>query len=241
MQIAVLSDIHGNLEAFLAVIAAIDTRKPDRVICLGDLIGYGPDPDEVVSLVRQKGYYCIQGNHEAALQSETIRNWHNFQARENSIETEKLLSASNRDYCCNLKKNLVLDNTLFVHGFPPSSLLRYVSAASEKDLQMYLSTADTDLCFVGHTHELQIISWDNVHLRKETLQQDGYTLSHDCRYIINAGSVGQPRDGTNSAKFMLWDTQTYSLEVICVDYDYRATQQKIRKRGFPEAYGLRLG
>ncbi len=241
MQIAVLSDIHGNLEAFLAVIADLENRNPQMVICLGDLIGYGPNPDEVVTILRQKSYLSIQGNHEAALHNETMRNWLNFQALENSFATEKLLSAENHDYCCRLQKSLVIGNILFVHGFPPSSLLRYVSTASDNDLLKYFSAAVADMCFVGHTHELQIVSWDTIHLKRNFLLQKRYPLRPDYRYIINAGSVGQPRDATKGAKYLLWDTKTYSLEVVSIDYDYRTTQQKIRERGFPEVYGLRLG
>ncbi len=241
MQIAVLSDIHGNLEAFLAVIADLERRNPEMVICLGDLIGYGPNPDEVVSLFRQKEYISIQGNHEAALQNKAVRNWLNFQALENSFATEKLLSAENHDYCCRLQLNLVIDNLFFVHGFPPSSLLRYISTASDNDLQAYFRQAKTDVCFVGHTHELQLISWDTGTLKRENLREKRYPLRAGYKYIVNAGSVGQPRDYTRGAKYLLWDTKTYSLEIVSIDYDYHTTQQKIRERGFPEAYGLRLG
>ncbi len=240
MLIAILSDIHGNLEAFQKVIDHMEAQQPEKVICLGDLIGYGPDPDEVVRLFRYKGYLSVLGNHEAALQNQRMRNWMNFPARENSIETEKLLSRESFDFCCALPENLTVENALFVHGFPPASVLRSVTMASDSDLKNYFISTDTDLCFVGHTHELLIFCWDGKSLKRESLDQDTYQLHRQHKYIINTGSVGQPRDGSNSAKYILWDTVRHRLEIIRIEYDYRSTARKIQKRGFSEAFGRRL-
>ncbi len=240
MLTAILADIHANLEAFQAVIADLETRSIDSVIGLGDLIGYGPDPDEVVALFRRKGYVSVQGNHEAALGDKKMRNWLNFQARENSIITEQLLSPENLVFCRTLPQNMKTPDALFVHGFPPSSLLRYLTMATNEDLQNYLQQADTALCFVGHTHVLAAVAWDGQALDHAILQAGYYRLSETANYLINAGSVGQPRDGTNSAKYLLWDSRRNRLEVVCVDYDIGTTVAKIKKRGFPEAYGLRL-
>ncbi|NOR23501.1 MAG: metallophosphoesterase, partial [Desulforhopalus sp.] len=91
MKVAVLSDIHGNLEAFEAVRADLQQQGADRAICLGDNIGYGPNPDEVVCRLRQLGYTSVLGNHEFALMDERGRRWFNFQAEENNVDTEKLL------------------------------------------------------------------------------------------------------------------------------------------------------
>lgn len=240
MLTAILADIHANLEAFQAVIADLESRSPDSVFCLGDLVGYGPDPDEVVTLFRQKGYISVQGNHEAALGDRKMRSWLNFQARENSLVTERLLSTENLLFCRNLPKNMTTAEALFVHGFPPSSLLRYLTMASKDDLQNYLAGADKALCFVGHTHVLAAVGWDGRALDHTLLPPGKYQLADATNYLINAGSVGQPRDGTNSAKYLLWDLQKNELEVICVDYDIGATVAKIEARGFPESYGLRL-
>jgi len=240
MLTAILADIHANLEAFQAVIADLEGRPIDSVLGLGDLIGYGPDPDEVVSLFRRKGYISVQGNHEAALSDRKMRSWLNFQARENSIITEQLLSPENRAYCRALPENMTTAGALFVHGFPPSSLLRYLTMASDNDLQSYLHEADTPLCFVGHAHVLAAVTWDGQTLTHDILTAGHYQLSDTTQYLINAGSVGQPRDGTSSAKYLLWDSLKNRLEIVCVDYDIGTTVAKIEKRGFPEAYGLRL-
>jgi predicted phosphodiesterase len=240
MMIAILSDIHGNLEAFQAVIDDMEARKPGRVICLGDLIGYGPDPDEVVRLFRKKGYLSVLGNHEAALQSRSVRNRLNEQVRKNSIETEKLLSRQSHAFCRGLPNNMTVENALFVHGFPPSSVLRYVSMASDSELVNYFKEAETDICFVGHSHDLCSYCWAGDSLKKEKLDKETYRLHRGKKYIVNVGSVGQPRDGTNSAKYILWESEAYRLEIIRIPYDYKTTSRKIEARGFPEIYARRL-
>jgi predicted phosphodiesterase len=240
MKIAILSDIHGNLEAFQAVIADMETKQLDKVICLGDLIGYGPDPEEVVSLFQKKGYLSVLGNHEAALQTKKMRDWLNFQAQENSLHTEKLLSPQSITFCCELKKSTMFAEALCVHGFPPDSVVKYSNRVTDDEFISYFENCANHLCFVGHSHELLLVSWENGKLHKESLAEGIYSLSASVKYLINAGSVGQPRDGNNNAKYLIWDTQKKTIEVRFVPYDTHTTIQKIIDRGFPKAYGLRL-
>lgn len=240
MLIAVLADIHANLEAFLAVIDDLERARPDTVICLGDLIGYGPNPEEVVRLVQQKGYLTILGNHEAALKDVKMRNWLNFQAKENSIQTEQLLSKESLSFCYDLPEFLYYEDALFVHGFPPKSVLGYLTMKSKKQIQTYFQNSTEELCFVGHSHELHTACWDGTHLKIHPLVGSKYSLKIGNKYIINTGSVGQPRDGNNKAKYILWHTQSREIEVIQIGYDFKTTSRKIEERGFPEAYGYRL-
>ena len=240
MRIAVISDIHGNLEAFQAVIADMKDKHIYKVICLGDLIGYGPDPEAVVALFQKNHYFSILGNHEAALQTEKMRNCLNFQARENSLHTEKLLSPESLTYCCSLEKNAVSADAVYVHGFPPTSVMQYITRMSDNKILSFFETFKKTLCFVGHSHELLMVSWDNKELQKKTLVKGTYSLSASAKYLINAGSVGQPRDGNNNAKYLIWDVNNKFIEVRYVPYDIKTTMQKIIDRGFPKAYGLRL-
>lgn len=240
MRIVVLSDIHGNLEAFQAVIADIETKQVDKVICLGDLIGYGPDPEAVVALFQKKGYFSVLGNHEAALQTKKMRDWLNFQARENSLHTEKLLSPQSITFCCELKKSAMFAGALCVHGFPPASIVKYVTRVADSECISFFENSDESFCFVGHSHELLMISWEDEELQRKVLTQGIYSLSASAKYLINAGSVGQPRDGNNNAKYLIWDSDKKSIEVRYVPYDTKITIQKIIDRGFPKAYGLRL-
>jgi predicted phosphodiesterase len=241
MLVAILSDIHGNLEAFQAVIDDMENRKPDVVICLGDLIGYGPDPEEVLRLFRQKGFISVLGNHEAVLTEKKIRNWFNFQAKENSIETEQMLSPGSVDFCRSLQKSIIVADALFVHGFPPDSVLSYLNRKTEKDICNFFKNTDRELFFVGHTHDLMVVSWDGSQVQKDLFVNKKCKLQDGYKYIVNAGSIGQPRDGDNSAKYLLWQTEIHLIEVKYIRYDWQKTARKIRERGFPEAYAQRLG
>lgn len=240
MKVAVLADIHGNLEAFQSVIADLKQQGAERIISLGDNVGYGPDPEKVVRLLQQIGCESVLGNHEFALNDERGRRWLNFQAAENNIETEKLLSLESMVYCCNLPPCLKIENACFVHGFPPTSVFRYLNKQSDEKIRTLFSKSSCSLYFVGHTHELQMVAADLAVVRRRSLAQECFDLSPDKKYIISAGSVGQPRGGDYRAKYLLWDSLKSWVEVRFVDYDNELTKEKIRQRGFPEAYAIRL-
>jgi predicted phosphodiesterase len=241
MKVAVLSDIHGNLEALEAVSADLLMRGADRVICLGDNVGYGPDPEEVVRRIRELSYESILGNHELALLDLRARRWMNFQAAENNIVTAKLLSEENLTYCYTLPKFLAFDIAYFVHGFPPFSVFRYLNRQSDEKLADLFATAPFSLLFLGHTHRLQLVRQEHGAIIHRPLGQERLELQPGHKYIINAGSVGQPRDGNNRAKYLLWDMAAATVDVLFVAYDYPTTMQKLRDRGFPEVYVTRLG
>ena len=240
MKVAVLADIHGNLEAFEAVRRDLVQRGADRVICLGDNIGYGPDPEKVVSRLRQLGYLSVLGNHEFALTDERGRRWLNFQAAENNIQTEKLLSDASKEYCCTLPLFLVFQDSHFVHGYPLDSVVRYLDKQSDEKIAALFAAAKPALFFVGHTHKLQLVSGEKGGITRKRLEQETVELAADKKYIVSCGSVGQPRDGDYRAKYVLWDIEKSRLTVRFVDYDNLSTMQKIRDRGFPENYALRL-
>lgn len=241
MKVAVLSDIHGNLEALLAVSDDLRRRGADRVICLGDSIGYGPDPEEVVRQLRRLGCVSVLGNHECALTDRRARKWLNFQAEENNIVTAGLLSPESLAYCTSLPKSLVFDQACFVHGYPPQSVFLYLNRQSDASLTSLLTAATVPLFFLGHTHQLQLVWQEDGVISRRALGRERLALAPEQKYIVNAGSVGQPRDGDHHAKYLLWDTGAASLEVLFVAYDFRTTMEKIKERGFPAVYAARLG
>lgn len=240
MRIAVLSDIHSNLEALEAVTADLKQRFVDRVICLGDNVGYGPDPQEVVELIRLEGFFSVLGNHEFAFGDQRGRRWLNFQAAENNEATEELLSSENRDYCCALPACLELEGAHFVHGYPRDNVFRYLNKQSDERIASLFAYSSSSLFFLGHTHNLQVITMEEDKVRRARLAEGIVKLAVGRKYIFNCGSVGQPRDGDNRAKYLIWDTCESEVEVRCVAYDFQATMAKIRKLGFPEVYALRL-
>jgi len=238
--IAVLSDIHGNLEALEAVVADLDKYSPDRVICLGDMIGYGPDPARVIEFIRQRGFHCLVGNHEAGFRQEKYRNWMNFQVIENNQQTEQLLSDENIKYLAELPHNIIIDNMLFVHGFPPKSFLTYLRNCSDKVIRQLFEIHPYQFYFVGHTHTLSLVCGDHETVERGWLECGEQRLDCMKKYIINCGSVGQPRDRDNRAKYIMFDSISCLLEVIAVEYDFEKTIQKIERLGFPAIYGSRL-
>lgn len=240
MQIAVLSDIHGNLEALEAVCAELRRLGPERVVCLGDLVGYGPDPEAVVTRIRKLGYVSILGNHEAALAGSRFLDMMNFQARENNISTKALLSADNLRYCRQLPRTITIDGALFVHGCPPDSVTAYLYLTPDERVVQTFADDPRQLFFVGHTHELKLVYLEDGRVVREPLGEGVRMLSREHKYLINCGSVGQPRDRDRRAKYLIWDSHAWNIEVRAVRYDVEMTAEKIVRRGFPKSFADRL-
>jgi len=195
----------------------------------------------VVCRLQQLAYLSVLGNHEFALMDERGRRWLNFQAAENNIETEKLLSVENKKYCCQLPPFLAFANAHFVHGYPPDSVFRYLNRQSDAKIAALFASTSPVLFFLGHTHKLELVTGKNGLITRRALGQETVIFAPDEKYIVNCGSVGQPRDGDSRAKYFLWDSDKRQLEVRFIDYDNEKTMQKIRDRGFPESYAIRLG
>jgi predicted phosphodiesterase len=238
MLVAILSDIHGNLEALNSVWADMAAFAVDEIVCLGDMIGYGPDPDDVLRSVRARGARCCMGNHELGVCSPLERSWFNPKARQGLDMTASLLSADSLAFIAGLPRFLLLEGARFVHGFPPESVTTYLFQAGESRLASWFRRGER-LTFVGHTHDLEMVRFEDGEIEREMLRQGRVSLGGgSC--IVNAGSVGQPRDGNNNAKYLLWDTAAATVDVRFVPYDIAVTVDKILARGFPEFYATRL-
>lgn len=242
MQIAVLSDIHANLEAFRRVLEDIDSRHPgvDEVVSLGDTLGYGPQPEACLALLRKRGIVSVQGNHELAVAQAKYRQWFNPQSREALQRTCELVSDESVAYIRELPRFLIRHGCLFVHGLPPDSAFRYLYEINGEDLADLFSRFTEAVAFVGHTHELERISWDGRRARRHALAQGDQILDRSLRHIVNIGAVGQPRDGDNRAKYVLWDTDTWTLTVRFVVYDIKSAMAGFKPAGMPDQYARRL-
>jgi predicted phosphodiesterase len=240
MRIAIISDIHSNLEAFQEVLADIDRAHVDRIVSLGDNIGYGPEPEDVLQLIRARSILSIMGNHELGITDPSCLSWFNNYARRSLEMNRELLLPTTIEYLHTLAPALTLDRCLFVHGFPPDSTTTYLCEVSDRRLQRALLSLDQELCFVGHTHDLELISFDGQKVRHAPLPQGKIHLQEGWKYLINAGSVGQPRDGDNRAKYLIWDTQSRQLEVRFLRYDIAKTVQGILALGLPRINADRL-
>ncbi len=238
MLVAVLSDIHGNIEALEAVWQDMAPLQIGQVVCLGDVVGYGPNPEEAVNSVRERDVLCCMGNHELGIVNATERAWFNATAQKGLGLTAELLSSESLRYMASLPRYVCLAGARFVHGFPPDNVTTYLFQVDEGEITAWFERGEV-LTFVGHTHELGLVSRGGAGVARRDLVRERFVLDGSpC--IVNAGSVGQPRDGNNKAKYLIWNTQTGMIEVRFVPYDIERTVAKIRERGFPEYYATRL-
>ncbi|MEN8136554.1 MAG: metallophosphoesterase family protein [Thermodesulfobacteriota bacterium] len=241
MRIAVIADIHGNFKAFEAVLADIEQAGADHIVSLGDNIGYGPEPEEVVRTLIDREIDSVLGNHELALKTDTYLQRLNPATRESIEITRKLMSRETMDFCSSLPLSLKRHGALLVHGCPPTSCTTYLWSPSAIMLERLFSTFTEAVCFYGHTHNLtRFVTKENEYLT-EVAQPGLSGIAPGSRFLSNPGSVGQPRDGLNNhAKYLIWDTGAATFENRAVPYDVQATVDLINARGFPEFNGIRL-
>jgi diadenosine tetraphosphatase ApaH/serine/threonine PP2A family protein phosphatase len=151
-----------------------------------------------------------------------------------------LLSADTIRYVSRLKHFRIAYSCRFVHGFPPDSPRTYLFQVSDRKLASVFDRIGETLCFVGHTHIPAIIEFDDRSVSQQKLKRGLFILNQNRKYIINVGSVGQPRDGDNHAKYAIWDSEKGQLELRYVSYDIGTVADKITALGFPEAHARRL-
>lgn len=240
MKTAVISDIHGNATAFEAVLADIAANVVDRVISLGDNIGYGPEPEKVITLLREKNIPSVIGNHELAILRPEFLVMFNPVARQSMEMTANMLSEDSLKYIRSLTNAIVDDGLRFVHGFPPDSPTKYLFEASPAEIQRTFAESNERICFIGHTHELGIIVQENNRLIRQPMVKGLYPMFFEHRYLINAGSVGQPRDANSQSKYVIYDAEARELSVRYVTYNISDTVKKIYDAGLPEQHALRL-
>jgi predicted phosphodiesterase len=232
MRLAVLSDIHGNLEAFNGCLNDLENFAVNRIVHLGDSIGYGPHPNEVLCLLKKKGIPNILGNHELAAIDKNFRIDLSARSYKSLVQTLKSLTSASLAYIASLPTYRVVEGALLVHGCPPDSPTTYLNHMSLSEIKETFDSNRFDIAFVGHTHHLMLIRYDGQDLVFIPLSQDSIALEKGYRYIVNAGSVGQPRDGDSHAKYVIWDNCLQTLEIRRVAYDVARTANKIIARGF---------
>ncbi|MDJ0884017.1 MAG: metallophosphoesterase family protein [Desulfobacterales bacterium] len=239
-KLAILSDIHGNLNALEEVLKDIDALGVSKIFSLGDNIGYGPEPEAVIQRLQARGIPSVLGNHELAVTDASELDWFNPVARESLLKTVEMLSEVSIERIHQFPYCRVEDDLRFVHGFPPDSPVIYQFQASDDDLVKTFSELQEQIFFTGHTHYPEIIEYNAGGIEKYKFSRQTLHLKTDTRYIINAGSVGQPRDGNNNAKYVLFDAVARTVELRYIPYDIESTVQKILDAGLPEAHALRL-
>ncbi|MFZ0724232.1 MAG: metallophosphoesterase family protein [Desulfobacterales bacterium] len=240
MRLAVISDIHGNWDAFTAVLADIDAEAPNGVFCLGDSIGYGGEPERVIQELRRRAIASVRGNHEQAVLAPDRLKWFNPLARKSLVRTATMLSAKSQQVLASFPVALSSRGCRFVHGFPPDSVTTYYFEVPDGDRRRIIRSMAEHICFIGHTHDLALITCDGRRLTAAALDAGTVHLRPGQRAVVCAGSVGQPRDGTAEAKYVIWDDAAATIEVRFVRYDIAAAAEKIIAAGLPRAHANRL-
>ena len=227
MKIAFLSDIHSNLEALTVALEAVDRRSVDKLICLGDVVGYGANPRECLDLIRSRTSDIILGNHDAvAVGKEDLAYFNEF-ARAAALWTQTVLSDEDKEFIRSLPLVIKEDGLHLVHGTPRHpEHWDYIFSAYDTPGQF--SAIDGRICLVGHSH----VPGDY----REREPNPGAKPKR----IVNVGSVGQPRDRDPRLCFVIFDTETDEVEFIRQEYDVETAAGKIRRAGLPEFLADRL-
>ena len=239
MRYAILGDIHSNLAAFEAVISDADDRGGfDKIWCLGDVVGYGPDPHECIERLRQFEHVCIAGNHDWAAIGKMDTADFNPVAALAAHWTAQQLTAEDVDYLQKLPLSLCQENFTLAHGSPREPIWEYL--LSTEAAQDNFTCFETPYCLVGHSHVpliFELVSNKAVY----RMFPEGTNLKlGKKRIIINPGGVGQPRDGDPRASYALYDTEARTISHYRVEYNIPATQRKMEKRGLPRPLIMRL-
>ena len=218
MLVGLVADIHGNLHALESVLADL---KCDEVWCIGDLVGYGAFPEEVVDRVRDEGIRCIKGNHDDAVVRGDFK-WFNPSAASAGRWSRRRIDAERRTFLERLPETLEFQSVALVHGSPINPLHEYVDpGCKESRLRKFLEMTSARVLIVAHTHH-------------QFIRKVGGG------FVANPGSVGQPRDGDWHAAYGLLDTDSLTLRMKRVRYDVKAAARAIRDAGLPNAIALRL-
>jgi len=243
LRYLIFSDIHGNWEALRAVLEA-SARKFDQSICLGDLVGYGADPNPVVDWARANATVVVRGNHDRACSGSEDLEWFNPVARAAAEWTQRQLTPKNLSYVQELPKGpIAVDGFQVMHGSPLDEDEYMVAVADAGPVFPYL---EAPLAFFGHTHLQGGFEYCGNRVRpiaRPRADKQGEVplqLDPDCAYLVNPGSVGQPRDGDPRAAYLLYDPGDRCVVFHRVAYDVTAAQAKIVNAGLPDLLAVRL-
>jgi predicted phosphodiesterase len=229
MKYAIISDIHSNLEALQKALSIIDEKKVDEIICLGDIVGYGANPNECVDIVRTRCSTVVLGNHDAAALNTSLAHDFNAIAQKAVYWTAENLLPDHAKYLLALPMTAKNEDILFVHSSPqiPDAWDYIIDAG---DAHMAFDYFEEKICFIGHTHVPGIFS----------PRGRAKNITRDEQFIINVGSVGQPRDGNPMLSFGIFDSESWEYELIRSDYDIQSAVDKIFNAGLPKELGYRL-
>ncbi len=238
MHILIISDIHANLTALETVIK--DAGEIDAAWCLGDLVGYGPDPNEVIELVRQlPNLLCLLGNHDAAALNQIDTGAFNPEARQAVHWTQKTLTDSSAIFLRSLPEKLQVNEVTLSHGSPRYPVWEYL--LDTRTASYNFDYFETPYCFVGHTHLPVIYSLDGKEYSTQLeIPEPNTMIKLKWRSIVNPGSVGQPRDRDPRAAYAIYESEDNTWHYRRIAYDIASVQARMLNVGLPERHIQRL-
>jgi diadenosine tetraphosphatase ApaH/serine/threonine PP2A family protein phosphatase len=238
MKIAIISDVHANLEALTAVLRDAEARGAAGTWCTGDTVGYGPDPSAVLAELRQRGAVMIAGNHDLAASGRMGVEAFNPVAAEAALWTRRTLSDDERAFLASLPLTHTTGAFTLVHGTLRDPEWEYLLTLEQAEAQFALQ--ETPYSIVGHTHLPMVVDEQDGRPAMRRLQPGDAIELGEQRLILNAGGAGQPRDGDPRAPYMLYDEGAATISFHRVTYDIAEARRKIHVAGLPEWLGERL-
>ena len=239
MRYAILADIHGNLAALRAVLEDIPKRgKVQAIWCLGDIVGYGPEPGECINLLRKLDAVCVAGNHDHGVLGKIDMIYFNPLAAEAIEWTAERLNPVDVRYLEDLPNSIEKGDFTLVHGSPSSPIFEYVlsTGSAERNFNFF----QTKYCLVGHTHVPAAFRQGDKGVSAPRIVPEQGLLLGEEKVIFNPGAVGQPRDGDPRASYAIYDSADGLMRLFRVEYDIRATQDKMMQVGLPLQLIMRL-
>jgi diadenosine tetraphosphatase ApaH/serine/threonine PP2A family protein phosphatase len=237
MRVAVMSDVHANYHALEAVLEQIDAARVDAIWCLGDIVGYGPRPNECCETVEARADRCLVGNHDLVVLGELSVSDFNDEAAAAAVWTAEVLTPASRTFLERLKPVARMDGVDLFHASARDPVWEYV--LTEEAARGTFELAEAPLLLVGHSHVALALSYDGGDLAGG-LAPAGTEVELNGRWLLNPGSVGQPRDGDPRAAWLLLDLERRFAAFHRVAYSIKTTQAEMRERGLPRALALRL-
>ncbi len=238
MRVAVVSDIHSNLHALEAVLEAIGGESPDAVWCLGDIVGYGPKPDECCGIVEERAAICLAGNHDLGVRGDVDIQDFSPDAAAAALWTRGVLGERARAFLVALVPLAETEGVQMFHGSPRDPVWEYVLTDHAAAAALELTTAG--IVLVGHSHVPLAVTNEGGELTGGHAPAGTEVDLDDDRWLLNPGSVGQPRDGDARAAWLLLDLDARHASFRRTGYPIAETQREIRGAGLPEPLAERL-
>jgi diadenosine tetraphosphatase ApaH/serine/threonine PP2A family protein phosphatase len=240
MRVAILSDIHANRQAFEAVLADVASTSVDELWCLGDIVGYGADPNACVELARSHAAVCLAGNHDLAVTGGLSLDEFSRGAELAARWTRDVIEPDQLDYLSALEPTRIVDGLGLYHGSPRDPIWEYVLSALLAELCFDIS--DERIVLIGHSHvALSFVRHEGEIATGERREADDEVDIRRGEWLLNPGSVGQPRDGDPRAAWLLLDTDALTASWRRVDYDIAGAAAAIRQARLPDSLAERLG